>query len=263
MQNLLQDLRYAFRQLRKSPGFALAAVLTLTMAIGANIVVFGVLNALMLHPLPVPEARSLCQIQHQKSGWTSVSYPDYRDIRDRNHTFSDVADARVMRLGLEVNGAAEAVWGYEATGNYFNMMGIKPQLGRFIAPFDDVKVNGSQVAVLSYACWKVRFGGDPNIVGKTVRLNKILYTVIGVAPQYFNGAERFFWPELWIPIHNEASIEGYDWLDKRSNSNAWVVGRLKFGVTPEQASADINNIAAQLAKEYPKEDKGIALKLAK
>src|SRR5271155_2065533 len=157
MHNLFQDLRFALRQLRKSPGFSLTAVLTLTMAIGANIVVFGVLNALVLHPLPVPEARQLYQIQHTKSGWTSLSYPDYRDIRDRNHTFSEIADARIMRLGLEVNNAAQAVWGYEASGNYFNMMGIKPLLGRFIAPSDDISVNGSQVMVLSYASWKTRF----------------------------------------------------------------------------------------------------------
>jgi predicted permease len=260
MQNLLQDLRYAFRQLRKSPGFSLTATLTLTMAIGANIVVFGILNALVLHPLPVPGANRIYTVQTRAS--FAVSYPNYRDIRDRNHTFSDVADARLMRLGLEVNNSAQAVWGYEASGNYFNMMGIKPQLGRFLAPSDDVTVNGSQVMVISYLCWKVRFGGDPNIVGKTVRLNKIPYTVIGVAPEYFNGTERFFWPEVWVPIKNELQIEGYDWISYRGAYNSWVVGRLKPGVTVEQATADLGTIAAQLAKEFPNEDKNMALKLA-
>jgi predicted permease len=262
MQNLLQDLRFALRQLRKSPGFALMAVLTLTMAIGANIVVFGVLNALVLHPLPVPEAQQLYQIQHSQSGWINLSYPDYRDVRDRNHTFSEIADARIMRLGLEVNNSAQAVWGYEASGNYFNMLGIKPLLGRFIAPSDDVKVNGSQVMVLSYASWQSRFAGDPQIVGKTIRLNKIPYTVIGVAPEGFNGTERFLWPELWIPLHNEAQIEGYNWIEERGDSNAWAVGRLKPGVTAQQATADLGNIATQLSKEYPQQDKNIALKLA-
>lgn len=157
MQNLLQDLRFALRQLRKSPGFSLTAVLTLTMAIGANIVVFGVLNALVLHPLPLPEANRLYQIQHTQSGWINLSYLDYRDIRDRNTAFSEIADARIMRLGLEVNHAAQAVWGYEASGNYFHMMGIKPVIGRFIAPSDDLTVNGSQVLVLSYASWKSHF----------------------------------------------------------------------------------------------------------
>ncbi len=260
MQNLLQDLRYALRRLSKSPGFALTAVLTLTIAIGANVVVFGVLNALVLHPLPVPEASRLYTVQTPNS--FAVSYPNYRDIRDRNHTFAEVADARLMRVGLEVNNNAQAVWGYEASGNYFNAMGIKPLLGRFLAPSDDEKVNGSQVAVLSYATWRVRFGGDRNIVGKAVKLNKVPYTVIGVAPQYFNGVERFFSPELWVPIHNESQIEGYEWLEGRQNNNAFVVGRLKPGVTPQQATADLNRIAVQLAKEFPGEDKYLTLKLS-
>src|SRR5271163_475329 len=256
MQNLLQDLRHAFRQLRKSPGFALTAVLTLTMAIGANVVVFGVLNALILHPLPMPEANRLYEIQQQEAGDVAMSYPDFRDIRDRNQTFSGVTDIRFNRLGMEVDGVSHAVWGNEVTGDFFNIMGIKPLLGRFLAPADDVKVNGSQVMVLSYACWKVRFGGDPGIVGKTVRLNKFPYTVIGVAPRYFNGTERFLWPELWVPISNELQLEGYDWLHNRGNHNAWVVGRLKPGVTREQAGADLAKISAQLSKEYPDTDKG-------
>jgi predicted permease len=263
MQNLLQDLRYAVRQLHKSPGFAITAILTLTMAIAANIVVFGVLNALILHPLPVPDSQNLYQIQHGEAQWTTVSYPVYRDVATRNQTFSEVADARIMRFGLEADNAAQAVWGYEASGNYFNMMGVKPELGRFLTPADDFKVNGSQVMVLSYACWNSRFHGDPAIVGKTVQLNKIPYTVIGVAPKGFSGAERFIWPEVWIPIHNELQIEGYDWLEKRGNSNAWVVGRLKPGVTPQQASADLNRIVAQLAKEYPLENKNLTLKISK
>ena len=262
MQNLLQDLRYAFRQLRRSPGFALTALLTLTMAMGANIVVFGVLNALLLHPLPVPEARQLYQIQHSKDDWINLSYPDYRDIRDRNHTFSAIAESRLMRAGLDIGKTAEPVWFYEASGNYFDMMGIKPLLGRFLMPSDDASVNGSQVLVLSYASWKSHFGGDPQVVGKTVGLNKIPYTIVGVAPQYFNGTERFLWPELWIPLHNEAQIEGYNWIEERGDSNAWAVGRLKPGVTVEQAQADVANIAVQLGKEYPKQDRSMALKLA-
>lgn len=256
MNNLIQDLRFAFHQLRKSPGFSFTAVLTLTMAIGANIVVFGVLNALLLHPLPMPEANRLFEIQQQNSGDIAMSYPDFRDIRDRNQTFSGVTDIRFNRLGMEVNGAAYPVWGNEVSGDFFNIMGIKPFLGRFLAPADDAKVNGSQVMVLSYASWKVRFGGDPGIVGKTVRLNKIPYTVIGVAPQYFNGTERFLWPEVWVPISNELQLEGYNWLENRGNHNAWVVGRLKPGVTPQQANADIAKISAQLGKEYPDTDKG-------
>jgi predicted permease len=263
MHNFLQDLRFAIRQLRKSPGFSLTAVLTLTMAIAANIVVFSVFNALILHPLPVPEANRLYQIQNADAMDITMSYPDFRDLRNRNQTFSGMADVRFMRMGVDVNGLAQAVWGNEVSGDYFNLMGIQPFLGRFLTPADDAKVNGSQVMVLSYAAWKVRYGGDPEIVGKTVRLNKIPYTVVGVAPKGFAGTERFLWPELWVPITDEPQIEGYNWMENRGNHNAWLVGRLKSGVTVQQASADITRIANQLAKEYPGTDKGNVFRLTK
>ena len=254
------DVRYALRQLRRSPGFAFTSVLTLTMAIAANVVVFGVLNALVLHPLPVAEADRVVQVQRARG--TSMSYLDYRDIRDRNRTFSNLAVYRLARIGFDISGNAQPLWGYEVSGNYFDMLGIKPALGRFLRPTDDEKKNGSQNTVLSYACWQVRFGGDPQVIGKTVRLNKLPYTVVGVAPKNFNGTEYFFWPELWVPVQNEEQIEGYGWLDKRQDNNSWDVGRLKPGVTAAQANADLARIAAQLAKEYPEIDQHLALKVA-
>jgi predicted permease len=259
MEIFLQDLRYAVRQLRRSPGFALTAILTLTMAIAANVVVFGVLDALVLDPLPVPEPDRVMQIQRGRS--IAMSYPNYRDIRDRNRTFSSVAMYRLARIGLDANGTAQPVWGYEVSGNYFDMLGVKPLLGRFLHPEDDVKKNGSPYAVLSYTCWKALFGGDPQVVGRTVRLNKHPFSVIGVAPQNFNGTERLIWPELWVPVQDEEQIEGYGWLDQRGNTNSWDVGRLKPGVTPAQAEADLANVAARLAQEYPDDDKGLALRL--
>jgi predicted permease len=260
MQNFFHDIRYALRQLRRSPGFAFTTLLTLTMAIAANVVVFGVLNALVLHPLPVPRADRVVQVQ-RLSG-VQMSYPDYRDIRDRNRTFSNLAVYRLARIGFDISGNAEPLWGYEVSGNYFDMLGIKPALGRFLRPSDDEKKNGSQNTVLSYACWQVRFGGDPQVIGRTIRLNKLPYTVVGVAPRNFNGTEYFFWPELWVPIQNEEQIEGYGWLDRRQDSNSWDVGRLKPGVTVAQANDDLARIAAQLAKEYPDFDQHLALKVA-
>jgi predicted permease len=253
------DVRYALRQLRRSPGFAFTSVLTLTMAIAANVVVFGVLHALVLHPLPVAEADRVVQVQ--RASGTSMSYLDYRDIRDRNRTFSNLAVYRLARIGFDISGNARPLWGYEVSGNYFDMLGIKPAPGRFLRPSDDEKKNGSPNTVLSYACWQVRFGGDPQVIGKTVRLNKLPYTVVGVAPKNFNGTEYFFWPELWVPIQNEEQIEGYGWLDKRQDNNSWDVGRLKPGVTAAQADADLARIASQLAKEYPEIDQHLALKV--
>jgi predicted permease len=263
MQSFLRDLGYTLRQLRRSPGFALTTVLTLTMAIAANVVVFGVLNALIFHPLPVPQPQQIMQIQAKQSNNLVLSYPNYRDIRDRNKTFSDVAAVRIMRIGMGVNGTAQPVWGYEASGNYFDMLGIKPLLGRFFHPAEDVKVNGSPVAVLSYAAWRVRFAGDPHIVGKTVLVNKHPYTILGVAPQNFSGTEKFIWPEIWVPYHNQPEIEGHSSLEGRQNQNSWVVGRLRPGVDAMQADADLGRVTAQLAMDYPDVDKKLTLRVSK
>ena len=142
------------------------------------------------------------------------------------------------------------------------MLRVNPLLGRLLLPADDEKENGSQVAVLSYACWKVRFGGDPGIVGRTVSVNKHPYIVVGVAPEGFNGTERFIWPEVWVPVQNEAQIEGYQWLHERRDSNAWVVGRLKPGISAPQADADLARVAAGLARQYPDADKNLTLRVA-
>ncbi|MGC2162184.1 MAG: ABC transporter permease [Silvibacterium sp.] len=262
MRNFFADLRYALRQLRRSPGFAVLAVLTLTMAIGANVIVFGVVNAIVLHPLPVPESNRIFTVQGKDPSDFTISYPNYEDIRDRNRTFSGLAVTRMARLGLDANGVAEPVWGYEVSGNYFQMLGVQPILGRFITPADDTKVNGDPYAVLSYDCWQTRFGGDPKVVGRTFRINKQPFTVVAVAPKYFNGTERLIWPQVWVPIHDAPEIEGYNWLNARGDGDSWLVGRLKAGVTVAQANADLANVALQLAKQYPDDDKHITLRVS-
>jgi predicted permease len=263
LDNLLFDIRFALRVLRKSPAFTVVSVLTLTLAIGANVVAFGVLNALVLHPLALPEGDRIYQVQTKRTEAISISYANYADIRDRNSTFSSLAIFRLARIGIGVHGMAQPVWGYEVSGNYFPMLRVNPLLGRLLLPADDEKENGSQVAVLSYAYWKVRFGGDPGIVGRTVSVNKHPYIVVGVAPEGFNGTERFIWPEVWVPVQNEAQLEGYQWLHQRGDSNAWVVGRLKPGITAPQANADLARVAAGLARQYPDADKNLTLRVAK
>ncbi len=263
MDAFFRDMSFTLRQLRRSPGFALTTILTLTMAITANLIVFGILNAILFHPLPVAQPRELYQIQGQSANDLTISYPNYRDIRDRNRTFADVAIFRLARVGLGISGAAQSVWAYEASGNYFAMLGVKPRLGRFFLPSEDVTADGSQVAVLSYSCWQVRFSGDPQIIGKTVSLNKHQYSVIGVAPEGFSGTERFIWPEIWVPFQNQLQIEGFSSLEIRANNNSWVVGRLKPNVTREQANADLGRIAAQIAHEHPREDQTLTLRVSK
>ena len=260
METFKQDLRYALRQLRRSPGFALTAILTLTMAIGANVVVFGVVNALVLHSLPVPEPRRIYSIQPRNG--LAISYPNFEDIRDWNTAFAGVSVVRIARMGLDASGSARPAWGYEVSGNYFEMLGVKPMLGRFFTQAEDTKTNGEPYAVLSYNCWKTQFGGDPGVAGRTLRINKHEFVVLGVAPKGFNGTERFIWPEVWVPIHDEPEIEGYNWINQRGDYNAWVTARLKPGVTPRLAGADLGNIAGRLSRQDPDADSGLELVLA-
>jgi predicted permease len=264
MSGLFQDVRFAMRQLLKSPAFAFTALLTLAVGIGANVVVFGVINRLLLSPLSIPHPERVFTVEHRtRNNSLNSSFPRYLDLRDRNSAFSGLAATRVMRIGLEAAGAAQPVWGYEVSSNYFEMLGVRPVMGRFLSPSDDSGDHSANVAVLSYISWKSRFESDPGIVGKTVRINKHPYTVIGVAPAGFQGTEKMFWPEVWLPILNEGEIEGYRWIDARNDQNSWLVGRLKDGVAVAQAEANLNNISAQLASEHPATDEHIEYRLSR
>lgn len=257
MQTLFDDLRLTLRQLRRSPGFVMTAVLTLTLAIAANVVVFGVANGLLFHALPVPQPEQIVQVQNPGFSGISMSYPNYRDVRDRTgQTFTSLALARFTRLAIGVSGTAQPVWSFMVSGNYFSMLGIQPQLGRFIAPTDDVSVNGSSVVVLSDQCWRTRFNADPGIVGKIVPVGKVPFTVIGVAPVGFHGTEQFFRPEVWLPFHDGQEVEGYDEYEIRGSLSSWVFGRLRPGVTRAQADTDLRRVSEQMAKQYPNEDQG-------
>ena len=262
MPTLLADLRYALRQLRRSPGFAVTAVLTLTMAIGANVIVFGVVNAILLHPLPVPEANRVYSVQGKDPADFTVSYPNYADARDRNQTFS-AWRSRAWRASAWMPTAWPSRSGdTRFPGTISRCLACSRCWGGFFNPAEDTKINGEPYAVLSYDCWQTRFGGDPNVVGKTFRINKQPFTVVGVAPQHFNGTERLIWPAVWVPIHDAPMIEGYNWITERGDSNAWPVGRLKPGVTVAQANADLANVAGQLARQYPDYNKYLTLRVS-
>ncbi len=263
LATLFQDLRYAIRQLRHSPGFALTAIVTLALGIGANVIVFSVLNSLVLHPLHFPDANRLYTVQHTQQGEISLSYPDYKDLRDRNTTFSDLALFHFSRFGLQTKDGTQAVWGNEVSGNYFGMLGVRPALGRLIGPSDDKNPGASPYLVLSYACWHDRYASDPQIVGKTVQIDNHPYTVLGVTAKNFHGTERFLWPEMFVPVMNEQQLDGYDWLHNRGDSGAWSIGRLKPGITPQQATGNLNTIAAEMAREHPLEDDQLQFKLVK
>ncbi len=261
------DVRLALRQLRKSPGFTLTAVLTLALAIGANAIVFSVLNALILRPLNVPHPETLFMLERFYGSETtpSESYPDYRDLRDRNRSFDSLVLYNIMGgVGLDTGqGNPSVVWPYTVSGNYFDALGIQPYLGRFIHASEEHGQNSVPEIVLSYALWHSNFNGDPAAVGRTVQINKHPFTIVGVAPPDFRGTELFFAPDLWAPIVDSPQITDWSSLEERGNHSAWAIGHLKSGVTPAAATSDLNAIANSLAKTYPKSDDGLKFSLSR
>ena len=254
LESIWADMRIAARQLRRSPGFAIATVLTLALAIGANAVVFGMLNALILRPLNVPQAQSLYAIEHG-SDYGFQSYPDYLDLRDRNRSFDSLAAFTATQVGLDTGKAPSRAFGYQTSGNYFDTLGIQPYLGRFFHGSDEHGVNSAPYIVLSYAYWHSHFQDDRGVVGRVVRLNKHPFTIIGVAPPQFRGTLLLFSPDFFMPAVNQEQLDGANNLNARGVR--WVlevVGHLKPGVTPAQAAGDLNSIGSYLAKTYPKED---------
>jgi len=261
------DFRLALRQLRKSPGFAVAAVLTLALAIGANAVVFSVLNALVLRPLKVPNPESLYMLERafERGSTPSQAYPDYVDLRDRNHSFESLVSYDIVGgVGIDTgSGNPSVIWPYLVSGNYFDSLGVQPYLGRFLHGSDEHGKNSVPYVVLSYAYWHSRFNHDPAVIGRAVQINKHPYTVLGVAPADFRGTELFFAPDLWAPLVDMPQLAGDDPLENRGSHFTWVIGHLKPGVTPAAAAADLNTIAVSLAKSYPKEDDGLKFTLSR
>ena len=259
---MMNDLKIAFRKLRKSPGFALTAIVTLALGIGANAVVFSVLNAVVLRPVKLPNAQSLYEVQRFQ--FPSHSYLDYVDLRDRNRAFEGIIMSQIMGpVGVDTGGSPSTAWPYLASGNYFDVLGIQPYLGRFYHATDEKGAGSAPYVVLSYAYWHGHFHGDASVVGRTVGVNKHLLTIIGVAPPDFRGTELFFAPAMWIPLVEQPVIEGYDELKQRGNHNGFVVGKVKPGVSAAQATEDLNTVGRWLAKTYPADDEGVNFTLAR
>jgi predicted permease len=260
---MFADIRYALRQLKRSPGFALTAVLTLAIGIGANAVVFSVLNALVLRPLALPHAEQLLFFQREPTDSPNNSYLDYRDFQDQNTAFSGVAAYRISTAGLSTGKSASPIWIYEASGNYFDVAGVPPFLGRFFHSSDEHGAGTAPYTVLSYGYWQSHFRGDRGIVGKTIEINKQPLSVIGIAPPAFRGTELFLAPDLWVPMVNEQQIEGWNYLDQRGDHMMFLLGRLKPGVRPAEAEANLNVIAKHLGAIYPNDDQGMHVRLTR
>jgi predicted permease len=238
--------------LSKSPGFTIVAVLTLALAIGANAVVFGVLNGLVLRPLNVPRAESLYGIE--PSG--SHSYPDYLDIRDRNRSFDGLAaySVKFAAAALDTGETPPPSWLIAVSGNYFDVLGIKPYIGRYFHASDEHGPNSAPYIVLPYAYWHTHFHDDRNVVGRTVRINKHPFTIIGVTPPEFRGTFVFMTPDFYLPIVNGEQVDGTNGMNARGTASIFMaIGHLKTDITPAHAAADLNSIGSYLEKAYPKD----------
>jgi predicted permease len=263
MTTLLQDLRFALRKLRKSPGFTAVAVVTLALGIGANAVVFSAMNAFLLHQLNVPQEESLYAVW-RANVTSSESYPDYLELRDRNRSFDGLAAYSIALAALDTGGNPSRAWVDEVSGNYFDVMRIQPSLGRFFHGSDEHGANSAPYIVLTYAYWHNHFQDDRAVVGRTVLVNKRPFTIIGVAPPEFHGTLLFFNPDFFVPMVNQEQVEGTNNLNTRKIRSVFMVmGHLQVGVTHAQAIADLNSIGSDLEKNYPNDDGNMKFSLAR
>jgi predicted permease len=264
MQTLWQDLRYGLRTLARKPGFTVIAVISLALGIGANTAIFSLVNLILFRPLPVANPQEVVSVSPvgKDGALAAFSYPNYIDFRDRNEVLSGLLASRFVVVSMSRNGNNEKVWGDLVSGNYFDVLGVKPALGRSFLPEEDKTRLSHPVVVISHSLWQRRFGGDPSVVDSDVLINGMKFKVIGVAPAGFKGTEVIYTPEIYAPFATQKWIEPEnDYLDERDESNMFAVGRLKPGVSAAQAEASLNLLAAQLAKDFPNENEGLGIQV--
>jgi predicted permease len=241
LETTLRDVQYAVRVLRKSPAFTAVAVLSLALGIGANTAIFSVIYAVVLRSLPVQHPEQLVALSHanlQRSGMSSLTYPLYRELRDRKDLFGGMLCTAGMSPSLSVNGSAERVTGEMVSANYFDVLGLKPYIGRLFHSDDETTAGANPVVILSYGFWQRRFAGDPKVIGAVIDLNQTPMTIVGVSPPEFDGLSPGVARDVRVPVtmqpqmHVKASI-----LEQRDNWWLTVVGRLKPGVSRESADA--------------------------
>ena len=269
-EDLAADVRYAARTLRRSPGFALAAALTVALGVGLNGIVFGFVNGLLIRPVPATHPEQLVALfntDRRGDGAHSLGYEDYLDFRDRSGAFAGLAAQTGIPLSLHAGEVADVVWGEMVTENFFAVLAMRPALGRFFTP-EDAAPGSNPLAVLSHDSWRRRFGGDPTVVGREVRINGHRFTIAGVAPKGFRGLRKFgFWAEMWVPAAmHEALVPGStNMLRGRGSGWAITVGRMHPGWTPERTEAAAATFARALERAYPasNRDKGIVVVPAK
>ncbi|MGC2743914.1 MAG: ABC transporter permease, partial [Candidatus Angelobacter sp.] len=269
MNNIGQDIRFALRSLRKSPAFAVIAVLTLALGIGANTAIFTVVNAVFFHPLPVKDPARLVEIftvdQRRFFGLTNnffpTGFPNAQDIQQRARSFDGMTIFAFFfaRVSMTVNGQPNQYFAQLASGNYFDVLGVHAQLGRTFRPEEDAGLGSGPVVVLNHGFWERVFASNPNVVGQSVLLNGQGFTIIGVAPKGFQGTSVIGGTDMWIPMSmHDQILNGLNksFFNERRFLGFSAVARLKEGVSPEQAKAELKTIASDLETAFPLANKG-------
>ena len=259
MKNLLQDIRYGLRTMFKTPGLVLVVVLSLGLGSGLNITIFSLINAILLQPLPaIPQQEQLVEVYTSSPGlrFGAVSYPDYVDYREGNQVFSGLLAQRVTPVSLTSGGNNTIVASAIVSGNYFTALDVKPALGRGFSPEEDKTPNSHPVVVISHSLWQRGYGGAQNILGESIIVNSQSFNIIGVAPEGFVGTTVGLAPDIWFPMMMQGRVmPGADRLTTRGTRWLNVVGRLKPGVSREQAEAGMQGVVSRLAQEHPNTNK--------
>lgn len=258
---LLQDLHFGLRMLRRSPGFSILAVLCLTLGIGTNAAVLSWIEGILIRPYPLVAHQdrmfALNATTRGVTGYTGLSYPEFLDYEKNSTLFESFIIDRIMGTTLSVGDRAERASGGIVSANYFDALGVRPILGRGFRPEEGTGRNAHPVTVISYRTWKDRYGGDPNIIGRTQYLNGVQHTIIGVAPEKFHGTFIGYSFSFWVPTSMQETFDttGYKLEDR---SQRWIEGYafLKPGVTRQQAEAELHAIAQRLEKDYPETNRG-------
>ena len=258
MNELLRDIRYAMRQMRRTPGFALTAVLTLTLGIGANSTVLSWISATMFNP--IPGAANVDRMYHLQRGERSehptppLSYLDFADLRANAKSFSGMIAEHQDYISITESGKPERIFGELTSADYFEVLGVQPYLGRTLISTRANERAGAPVAVVSYRLWQNRYAGDPGIVGKTIQLNRHPYTIVGVAPKGFRGVMIGLRSDIFLPLGMDEQVWGSKRIDSRGSPWLNVIGVLRPGVSQHQADNELNVLMQRLVAQYPEDD---------
>src|SRR5438270_1559050 len=266
MQTFLQDLRFGFRMLRRTPGFSVLAILCLTLGIGTNAAALSWIEGILIRPYPLVAHQdrmfALNCTTRGAQGFTGLSYPDFLDLEKNSTLFESFIIDKITGTTLSNGDRAERAVGGMVSANYFDALGVRPILGRGFRPEEGTGRNAHPVTVISYMTWKNRYKGDPDIIGKTQYMNGVQHTIIGVAPEQFHGTFIGYSFNFWVPTSMQETFDstGYKMEDRGAR---WTEGYafLKPGVTRQQAQAELNSIAQRLENDFPETNRGHGVEL--